>query len=62
MGDNLKKDFLTPNRLGWQTVCLRDDGRNIHKQDGEGVTEEMNAKIWVDRLPELAKLSFPRKR
>lgn len=31
--DNLKKDFVTPNRLGWQTVCLKNDGRNIHKQD-----------------------------
>lgn len=31
--DNIKKDFITPNRLGWQTVCLKDDGRNIHKQD-----------------------------
>lgn len=31
--DNIKKDFITPNRLGWQTVCLINDGRNIHKQD-----------------------------
>lgn len=62
VGDNLKKDFLTPNRLGWRTVCLRDDGRNIHKQDGVGMTEEMNVKIWIDRLSELAKLSFLRKR
>lgn len=62
VGDNLRKDFLAPNRLGWQTVCLRDDGRNIHKQDGEGVTEEMHAKVWIDRLSDLAKLSFLRKR
>lgn len=33
VGDNLRKDFVTPNRLGWQTICLLDDGRNIHKQD-----------------------------
>lgn len=33
VGDNLQKDFLAPNRLGWETVCLLDDGRNIHKQD-----------------------------
>lgn len=31
--DNMKKDFLAPNRLGWQTVCLKSDGRNIHNQD-----------------------------
>lgn len=33
VGDNIKKDFLAPNQLGWQTVCLRADERNIHKQD-----------------------------
>ena len=32
VGDNLKKDFIAPNALGWQTVCLKDDGRNIHRQ------------------------------
>lgn len=33
IGDNLKKDFIVPNKLGWKTICLLDDGRNIHKQD-----------------------------
>lgn len=33
IGDNLKKDFITPNKLGWTTICLLDDGRNIHPQD-----------------------------
>lgn len=33
IGDNLNKDFITPNQLGWDTICLLDDGRNIHKQD-----------------------------
>ena len=33
VGDNLKKDFIYPNKKGWQTICLEDDGRNIHKQD-----------------------------
>lgn len=32
VGDNVKKDFLAPNSLGWKSVCLLDDGRNIHKQ------------------------------
>lgn len=32
VGDNPKKDFIVPNRLGWKTVMLIDDGRNIHKQ------------------------------
>lgn len=33
VGDNPKKDFLAPNRMRWNTICLLDDGRNIHKQD-----------------------------
>ena len=33
VGDNTDKDFQAPNELGWTTVCLLDDGRNIHKQD-----------------------------
>jgi putative hydrolase of the HAD superfamily len=33
IGDNVSKDFITPNSLGWQTVCLLDAGFNIHSQD-----------------------------
>lgn len=33
IGDNFKKDFLMPNKLGWSTIALLDDGRNIHKQN-----------------------------
>lgn len=33
VGDNPAKDFLVPNRMGWITVCLLDNGQNIHPQD-----------------------------
>lgn len=33
VGDNTAKDFVAPNTLGWTTICLLDNGRNIHKQD-----------------------------
>lgn len=33
LGDNPKKDFVTAKKLGWETICLRDKGHNIHKQD-----------------------------
>ena len=33
IGDNPAKDFVAPNRLGWTTICLLDNGRNIHHQD-----------------------------
>lgn len=33
VGDNLQKDFVVPNQLGWNSFCLLDDGQHIHKQD-----------------------------
>lgn len=33
IGDNVKKDFITPKKLGWKTICLKDRGVNIHKQN-----------------------------
>ena len=32
VGDNTEKDFLAPNELGWDTVCLENNGNNIHQQ------------------------------
>lgn len=32
VGDNTDKDFIAPLKLGWQCICLKDDGRNVHKQ------------------------------
>jgi putative hydrolase of the HAD superfamily len=33
IGDNIKKDFIAPNQLGWTTIGIKDDGQNIHSQD-----------------------------
>ena len=33
VGDNLTKDFVTPARLGWTSICLLDNGLNIHPQN-----------------------------
>jgi len=35
IADNTQKDFITPNKLGWTTICLLDNGKNIHKQNFE---------------------------
>ena len=32
VGDNPKKDFIAPNALGWTTIMLKADERNIHEQ------------------------------
>ena len=30
VADNLRKDFIAPNRLGWKTIGLIDNGLNVH--------------------------------
>ena len=31
IADNLNKDFISPNKLGWNSIALIDNGKNIHK-------------------------------
>lgn len=35
VADNPIKDFIAPNQLGWQSIMLKDNGRNIHSQSVE---------------------------
>ena len=53
VADNLKKDFIAPNELGWQTICLKDDGRNIHRQEVDDIEEGMMPKRWIEKLEEV---------
>ena len=48
IGDNTAKDFLTPNRLGWITVCLLNNGDNIHPQDFTKETVYLPQKTIAD--------------
>lgn len=52
VGDNTDKDFLAPNQLGWETICLLDDGRNIHKQNF-GLPKENLPKHTIKAIVEL---------
>ncbi len=52
VGDNPKKDFIVPNRLGWKTVMLKDDGRNIHKQDMT-LSKEYMPQIVINKIKDL---------
>lgn len=52
IGDNPAKDFVAPNRLGWTTVCLLDDGRNIHKQDFT-LPQQMLPQYRISQLAEI---------
>lgn len=57
IGDNLQKDFIAPNRLGWNTVCLRDNGQNIHTQQID-VSQEARPQHYIDSLSESLRLIF----
>lgn len=53
VGDNLKKDFIWPKRNGWHTICLKDDGRNIHKQVLENTPVEAFPDKVIESIKEL---------
>lgn len=55
VGDNTDKDFLAPNQLGWESICLLDDGRNIHKQNFE-LSKEFLPKQTINEIVELLDL------
>lgn len=52
VGDNTDKDFIAPNQLGWTTICLLDDGKNIHKQVFDK-QKECLPQIKINRLIEI---------
>lgn len=51
IGDNMEKDFIAPNKLGWTTVCLLDNGMNIHKQ--RKVDVQKSPLYFISSLKEL---------
>lgn len=53
VGDNLKKDFIYPNQHGWQTICLKNDGQNIHAQDFESTPIEALPNKVIEKMREL---------
>lgn len=53
IADNPEKDFIWPNANGWNTICLKDDGRNIHKQDFAAASGGALPKRVITSLKEL---------
>lgn len=54
IADNPKKDFVTPNQLGWKTIGLIDDGRNIHQQ--LILSADYQPNIWVNTLSQVVNI------
>ena len=50
VGDNLAKDFVTPNKLGWTTIAVRDQGHNIHSQDVSNSPKEFQPNYFIERI------------
>lgn len=53
VGDNPAKDFVAPRQLGWTTIGLRGDVRNIHSQDCTHLARDCLPDIWISSLAEL---------
>ena len=55
VGDNPEKDFEAPNQLGWTSICLLDNGKNIHKQNFNCEQKKLPKKI-ISNIVELIKI------
>lgn len=55
IGDNPAKDFIAPNKLGWTTIMLADDGTNIHPKINPS-EDGMEAHYTVQSLTEVRDL------
>jgi putative hydrolase of the HAD superfamily len=52
VGDNLKKDFVTPNKLNWKTCGVKMNEWNIHKQD-LSLDICYHPSIWIEDITKL---------
>jgi putative hydrolase of the HAD superfamily len=52
IADNIKKDFITANKLGWITYGIRSTGENIHTQDLK-LEKEYYPNYWLTNIREL---------
>jgi len=54
IGDNILKDFVTPNKLGWRTIGIIDNGKNIHCAGNlSKIPIEYMPKGWIKNYAEL---------
>ena len=53
VGDNPKKDFIAPNKLGWHTFCVKSSGNNIHSQNCDGLPANCHPAHWLENITEI---------
>ena len=52
IGDNLNKDFIAPNKLGWLSLGIIDKGKNIHSQN-VAVPDSFKPKKWLSDISDI---------
>lgn len=55
VADNVSKDFITPKKLGWKTIGLIDNGKNIHKNN-ISLDKEYYPDFWIENIKEIKKI------
>jgi len=53
IADNYRKDFIGPNKLGWQTIGLIDNGLNIHYDSHRYMKNSLSPKEVILRISDL---------
>lgn len=53
IADNLKKDFITPNTIGWNTIGLIDNGLNVHTDAHLYIEKKYQPKAYITSYLEL---------
>jgi putative hydrolase of the HAD superfamily len=53
LADNVSKDFVGPNSLGWHTIGLKDDGTNIRSLAVGNFEKGYQPDFWIASLAEL---------
>lgn len=53
MADNLRKDFISPNKLEWNSIGLVDNGLNMHYDSHLYYTENCSPKNFVTSFKEI---------
>lgn len=53
VGDNVDKDFIAPNELGWLSIGLMPKPSFIHYANELAVSKRKQPKFWIDNLSEL---------
>ncbi len=56
VADNIQKDFLGCNPLGWLGIGMRGNDRNIYSQSSQGLPESALPAYWVSNWEELTEL------